>query len=123
MDRFISCFVLLFASAVSPAAFAEPGGDTLCRACPAITHIRTCGAPVDGASLVRGRVVGFLKGKCSIIMSFEPQRAEQQGLPRHIGVDLGPCTVWSGRTNAPVRIAVYGPRSYSDPAFPLACQR
>jgi len=121
MGRFFGLLVLCLAAGIaSRPAIAEPSESTLCRACPAISHINACSHPAG--TVVRGRVTGFLKGKCSIIMSFEPLRASQQGLPARIGIDLGPCAVWSGKTNRIVSVAVLAPRTFNDPAYPLACQ-
>ena len=123
MRKLSGVLVLVLATALVPsAAFAELGESTPCMACPAIAHITSCNEPIPGAQVLRGSVTGFLKGKCSLFMKFWPVAAARKGLPPRIPINLGPCAVWSGRTNSVVSIAVAPTPRFDEPEYALACR-
>jgi hypothetical protein len=123
MNRLIGWIVLALMAMLPVSGFAAaPGDETMCRACTAIAHLRSCDKAVAGTTIIRGRVTGIEPGLCSQFIRFEPIRAAEQGLPQRIRIDLGPCAVWAGRTRSIVKIAV-APRPYSTRGeYSLACR-
>ena len=129
MSRLIGLIVLALTAmlpasgfAVAPGFTAAPGDETMCRACTAIAHLRSCDRPVAGTIMIRGRVTGIDPGLCSQFIKFDPLRAAELGLPQHIRLDLGPCAVWAGRIHSLVKIAI-APRAYSPSGeYSLACR-
>jgi hypothetical protein len=122
MIRFVGWLVLSLAAMLPASVFAAaPGDETMCMACRAIAHLRSCDKPVGAATMVRGRVTGIEPGLCSQFIRFEPLRAGDQGLPQRIRIDLGPCAVWAGRTHSIVKIAIV-PRAAMDGDYSLACR-
>jgi hypothetical protein len=115
--------VLVAAALLSPPpAVAELGEGTVCMACRAIAHFKTCNKPVDGTQIIRGRVTGVKKGQCSLFISFQPLRAAEQGLPAQMSIDLGPCAVWAGKTNSTIDVAVAEASTFADKNYALACR-
>jgi hypothetical protein len=123
MSRLIGWIVLALTAMLPASGFAAaPGDETMCRACTAIAHLRSCDRPVAGTTMIRGRVTGIDPGLCSQFIKFDPLRAAELGLPQHIRLDLGPCAVWAGRIHSLVKIAI-APRAYSPSGeYSLACR-
>jgi hypothetical protein len=122
MIRFVGWLVLSLAAMLPASVFAAaPGDETMCMACRAIAHLRSCDKPVAGATMVRGRVTGIEPGLCSQFIRFEPLRTET-GLPQHIRLDLGPCAVWAGKMHSVVRIAVVPASTSVNGDYSLACR-
>jgi len=129
MSRLIGLIVLALTAMLPASGFAAgssftvaPGDETMCRACTAIAHLRSCDRPVAGTTMIRGRVTGIDPGLCSQFIKFDPLRAAELGLPQHIRLDLGPCAVWAGRIHSLVKIAI-APRAYSPSGeYSLACR-
>ncbi len=79
MSRLIGLIVLALTAMLPASGFAAassftaaPGDETMCRACTAIAHLRSCDRPVAGTIMIRGRVTGIDPGLCSQFIKFDP---------------------------------------------------
>jgi hypothetical protein len=112
------------AMAVAPvkSAAAEARSTFECPLCRAMAHFRTCDKPMAGKVVFQGRAIKTERSDCSHRLSLEVPRATTLGLPSSIQVDLGPCAIWAGDTNAMIEMAVEEPPSLERSVYTLACR-
>ena len=110
----------LAAVASVTAAIAQPASE--CMTCRAIAHFRTCETALDGGTMVRGRVVGTEKRRCSQALVMEAEDPAVAKTPARFQVDLGGCAYWAGSLGDSIQIALrYAPAS-NKVEYSLACR-
>jgi hypothetical protein len=116
-----TAFLGILAAAVSvTASAAQPARE--CMMCRAVAHFRTCATPLDGAVLIRGRVVGVEKRRCSQALVVEAEDPATAKTPARFNVDLGGCAFWAGNVGDDIQIALRETPTSTRVDYSLACR-
>jgi hypothetical protein len=108
--------------AQTQAAAAQAALRIECPACRAFLPFNTCDRPVDGTTVVRGRVIGVERGPCSQILSLDLVRTSETNQPTRIRVDLGPCRYRAGNTSDIIDFATNETLQPETSSYLLVCR-